>query len=229
MDTVHLRSGKYWLPIVIYAFSFVRINDSGIADFYKMYLGTFFVPGLVLIQICLLFRGQKKRRKNSFCSGCFNGIYSELYRLCGIEPEKRMYPLAMGVDVSEGEYILTYAMPDLPRATGQGKEEEDGNQTLQVRGKSFEEIKSRYERSQEKYLDIGHLQILILSQDLTETDMWKDFLNISEKNRWQEKIYMYFRRRNRKNCWAGRKVEHRSENILQVLWKTEWTENRKMV
>ena len=76
-----------------------------------------------------------------------------------------MYPLAMGVDVSEGEYILTYAMPDLPRATGQGKEEEDGNQTLQVRGKSFEEIKSRYERSQEKYLDIGHLQILILSQD----------------------------------------------------------------
>ena len=152
------------------------------------------------------------------CTGC-----------AGIEPEKRMYPLAMGVDVSEGEYILTYAMPDLPRATGQGKEEEDGNQTLQVRGKSFEGIKSRYERSQEKYLDIGHLQILILSQDLTETDMWKDFLNISEKNRWQEKIYMYFRRRNRKNCWAGRKVEHRSENILQVLWKTEWTENRKMV
>jgi hypothetical protein len=23
---VHLRSGKYWLPIVIYAFSFVRID-----------------------------------------------------------------------------------------------------------------------------------------------------------------------------------------------------------
>ena len=65
LDTVHLRSGKYWLPIVIYAFSFVRINDSGIADFYKMYLGTFFVPGLVLIQICLLFRGQKKRRKKT--------------------------------------------------------------------------------------------------------------------------------------------------------------------
>ena len=42
------------------------------------------------------------------CTGC-----------AGIEPEKRMYPLAMGVDVSEGEYILTYAMPDLPRATGQ--------------------------------------------------------------------------------------------------------------
>ena len=103
-----------------------------------------------------------------------------------------MYPLAMGVDVSEGEYILTYAMPDLPRATGQGKEEEDGNQTLQVRGKSFEEIKSRYERSQEKYLDIGHLQILILSQDLTETDMWKDFFEyLREEPLAGENIYVF--------------------------------------
>ena len=33
LDTVHLRSGKYWLPIVIYAFSFVRIDGRGIADF----------------------------------------------------------------------------------------------------------------------------------------------------------------------------------------------------
>ena len=123
-----------------------------------MYLGTFFVPGLVLIQICLLFRGQKKRRKKTASAVAVLMVFILSCTGCaGIEPEKRMYPLAMGVDVSEGEYILTYAMPDLPRATGQGKEEEDGNQTLQVRGKSFEEIKSRYERSQEKYLDIGHL------------------------------------------------------------------------
>lgn len=193
LDTVHLRSGKYWLPIVIYAFSFVRIDDRGIADFYKMYLGTFFVPGLVLIQICLLFRGQKKRRKKTASAVAVLMVFILSCTGCaGIEPEKRMYPLAMGVDVSEGEYILTYAMPDLPRATGQGKEEEDGNQTLQVRGKSFEEIKSRYERSQEKYLDIGHLQILILSQDLTETDMWKDFFEyLREEPLAGENIYVF--------------------------------------
>ena len=193
LDTVHLRSGKYWLPIVIYAFSFVRIDDRGIADFYKMYLGTFFVPGLVLIQICLLFRGQKKRRKKTASAVAVLMVFILSCTGCaGIEPEKRMYPLAMGVDVSEGEYILTYAMPDLPRATGQGKEEEDGNQTLQVRGKSFEEIKSRYERSQEKYLDIGHLQILILSQDLAETDMWKDFFEyLREEPLAGENIYVF--------------------------------------
>ena len=169
LDTVHLRSGKYWLPIVIYAFSFVRI------------------------QICLLFRGQKKRRKKTASAVAVLMVFILSCTGCaGIEPEKRMYPLAMGVDVSEGEYILTYAMPDLPRATGQGKEEEDGNQTLQVRGKSFEEIKSRYERSQEKYLDIGHLQILILSQDLTETDMWKDFFEyLREEPLAGENIYVF--------------------------------------
>ena len=63
---------------------------------------------------------------------------------------------------------------------------------LQVRGKSFEEIKSRYERSQEKYLDIGHLQILILSQDLTETDMWKDFFEyLREEPLAGENIYVF--------------------------------------
>ena len=103
-----------------------------------------------------------------------------------------MYPLAFGIDVSGDNFVISYGMPDLPEATGQGKEEEDGNQTLQVRGKSFEEIKSRYERSQEKYLDIGHLQILILSQDLTETDMWKDFFEyLREEPLAGENIYVF--------------------------------------
>ena len=80
-----------------------------------MYLGTFFVPGLVLIQICLLFRGQKKRRKKTASAVAVLMVFILSCTGCaGIEPEKRMYPLAMGVDVSEGEYILTYAMPDLP-------------------------------------------------------------------------------------------------------------------
>ena len=148
LDTVHLRSGKYWLPIVIYAFSFVRINDRG-SQISTKCIWEHFCSGTGADPDLSAFPGTEREEKNSFCSGCFNGIYSELYRLCRNRTGKRMYPLAMGVDVSEGEYILTYVMPDLPRATGQGKEEEDGNQTLQVRGKSFEEIKSRYERSQE--------------------------------------------------------------------------------
>ena len=81
------------------------------------------------------------------------------------------------------------------------------------------------------YLDIGHLQILILSQDLTETDMWKDFFwNISEKNRWQEKIIYVFQTQEPEKPaglegrWnIGRRIYYRSYG------KAEWTENRKMV
>lgn len=193
LDTIHLGSGKYWLPAMIYVLSFISINGRGIADFYRMYLGTFFVPGLVLIQICLLFRGQKKRRKKTASAVAIFMVFILSCTGCaGIEPEKRMYPLSMGIDVEDGEYILTYAMPDLPRATGQGKEEEDGNQTLRVRGKNFDEIENRYERSQEKYLDIGHLQILILSHELTETDMWKGFLEyLREEPLAGENIYVF--------------------------------------
>ena len=103
-----------------------------------MYLGTFFVHGTGADSDLSAFPGTEKRsKKNASAVAVLMVFILSCTGCAGIEPEKRMYPLAMGVDMSEGEYILTYAMPDLPRATGQGKEEEDGNQTLQVRGKSL--------------------------------------------------------------------------------------------
>ena len=59
---------------------------------------------------------------------------------CGaaVEPEKRMYPMALGVDASEEGICLTYGMPDLSESTGQGKEEEDGgSRVLQISGADF--------------------------------------------------------------------------------------------
>ena len=40
----------------------------------------------------------------------------------GIEPEKRRYPLAMGVDWADGQFQVYYGMPDLPASTGQDKQ-----------------------------------------------------------------------------------------------------------
>ena len=83
LDTVHLRSGKYWLPIVIYAFSFVRINDRWDRRFLQNVSGNIFCSGTGADPDLSAFPGtEKEKKKNSFCSGCFNGIYSELYRLC---------------------------------------------------------------------------------------------------------------------------------------------------
>ena len=71
LDTVHLRSGKYWLPIVIYAFSFVRIDDRGIADFYKMYLGTFFCSGTGADPDLSAFPGTEKEKKKQLLQWLF--------------------------------------------------------------------------------------------------------------------------------------------------------------
>ena len=77
---------------------------------------------------------------------------------CGaaVEPEKRMYPMALGVDASEEGICLTYGMPDLSESTGQGKEEEDGgSRVLQISGADFTRIEKMYDQSQEKLLDMG--------------------------------------------------------------------------
>lgn len=67
----------------------------------------------------------------SFMSGCG----------AAVEPEKRMYPMALGVDASEEGICLTYGMPDLSESTGQGKEEEDGgSRVLQISGADFTRI-----------------------------------------------------------------------------------------
>ena len=92
----------------------------------------------------------------------------------------------------DGDYIITYGMPDLPEASGQGKEEEEGNQALTIRGSSFKEIEKQYERSQEKYLDIGHLQVLVLGRKMIESDMWSSFLKyIKDEPLAGENIYVF--------------------------------------
>ena len=193
LTSAHIGSGKFWLPVAVYVVSIFEADGMTAADLFEKYLARIFVPGLLVILLYLFLRGRQKQIKKAAAAGCIFLILAMTCVGCaGIEPEKRMYPLALGIDVSGDDFVISYGMPDLPEATGQGKEEEDGNQTLQVRGKSFEEIKSRYERSQEKYLDIGHLQILILSQDLTETDMWKDFFEyLREEPLAGENIYVF--------------------------------------
>ena len=81
-----------------------------------------------------------------------------------VEPEKRAYPLALGAGVSENGFVLKYAMPDMSTATGQEKPDEDPISVLTLSGRDFQEIEAVYNRSQEKFLDLGHLEVLILME-----------------------------------------------------------------
>lgn len=52
-----------------------------------------------------------------------------------------------------------------PRVQGRKRSEEDGGaRVLQISGQNFQEIENVYDRSQEKFLDMGHLQVLVLGK-----------------------------------------------------------------
>ena len=64
--------------------------------------------------------------------------------------------------------MLKYAMPDMSTATGQEKPDEDPISVLTLSGRDFQEIEAVYNRSQEKFLDLGHLEVLILDEQILE-------------------------------------------------------------
>lgn len=53
-------------------------------------------------------------------------------------------------------------------ATGQEKPDEDPISVLTLSGRDFQEIEAVYNRSQEKFLDLGHLEVLILDEQILE-------------------------------------------------------------
>lgn len=199
-----MGTGRYWMAAVVYGLSVMKFQGVGIGDFYGRYLGYIFVPGLLILQIFLMMRGKGRRKKKTaaavlsitlFLSGC-----------AGVEPEKRMYPLALGVDTLDGNFAVTYGMPDLPQATGQGKDEEGGSvSALTVRGGDFQEIEKAYDRSQEKYLDMGHLQVLIFGKEILRDGRWRELLDYLEEEPFVGENVYVFQAENPQNVieWKG--------------------------
>lgn len=178
----HLFTGKIWIPAAAYFLSVWDISGINIRDFFGDYLAYIFVPGLLLLQMILFWsgRGRWKKRVTAavsvlvfclFLGGCSMAV----------EPEKRMYPLALGVDIREGEFVFSYAMPDLAKATGQEKGGEENRSGLEISGYDFDEIERKYNRSQSKFLDMGHLEVLVLGDSLREENRWDEVLEYLKK------------------------------------------------
>ena len=109
--------------MAVYVVSIFEADGMTVADLFEKYLARIFVPGLLVILLYLFLRGRQKQIKKAAAAGCILLILAMTCVGCvGIEPEKRMYPLAFGIDVSGDDFVISYGMPDLPEATGQGKE-----------------------------------------------------------------------------------------------------------
>lgn len=179
MEKCHLGTAKYWMAALVFGLSLLEVSGIAVRTFYRNYLEIIFVPGLLFIQVLLLFCGRKRKTRKTTIVALMAFILA-LNGCAGIEPEKRMYPLALGAEWSEDGWTLIYGMPELPSAEGQEKEESQ-NSVLSIKGNDFDEIEKIYNRSQEKYLDMGHLQVLILKNQLVQSEYWKELLAYLEK------------------------------------------------
>ena len=192
LDRIRMGSGKLWLAAVIFGLSLIKFQGMGIRQIFDFYLSRIFVPGLLLIQVFMALRRNRRRQiKVALAAGlCFVVLFSGC---AAIEPEKRMYPLALGVNSEESGFSLIYGMPDLPQATGQEKQEELGSETvLSITGSDFYEIERIYDRSQEKYLDMSHLQVIIMGDRLLEGEGWKIFMEyLKEEPFVGENVYIF--------------------------------------
>lgn len=85
-----------------------------------------------------------------------------------LEPELRVYPLAMGFQLSEQGYEVYYDMPDLSTYTGEGKPMDAGQRVWFFTGSDNQSIKNAILRSKKETPDMGHVQVILLGRSLLE-------------------------------------------------------------
>lgn len=193
IQSSHLGTGRIWLAVLCWLLSVTKFQGYGIGDFYGVFLGYIFVPGLLLAQFYLFFRGRQKWKKRTVFSAMSLCLICMFFTGCSnLEPEKRAYPLALGVNQTAEGFTVSYGMPDMSKTTGQEKQGEESPQLLSITGSRFEEIQEKWLKSQEKYLDMGHLQILILGDALVGGEGWKVLLDyLKQEPQVGENIYVF--------------------------------------
>ena len=70
LTSAHIGTGKYWLPVAVYAAAIIEIDGVTVADLFEIYLAKIFVPGLLLILIYLFLRSRQKQIKKVATLGC---------------------------------------------------------------------------------------------------------------------------------------------------------------
>ena len=144
-----------------------------------------YFPFFLGITVLLGFFQKRKKRLRLVCL-----VFGSMMLLssCGaVEPEKRLYPLALAFDyaveedavpengtkteTAGGKWRVWYAPANLAVVTGQGKEEqEEGTDedpaSLFFEAETLEEIRQQYDSIGEYDLDTGHVQAILFSDAL---------------------------------------------------------------
>lgn len=183
-----------FLPVLSWGLAVFEIGGYEVGDYYVSFLAYVFLPLLLLLQLFLLYPGKRRRLFRPAAAAGVLGMTLFLGGCGGIDPEKRMYPLALGVDREAQEFLVSYGMPALPQATGQSApQDQDDSTCLTFSGESFGQILDQYSRSQEKYLDLGHLQVLVLGPGLLLHEDWDLLLDyLKQETAVGENAYVFY-------------------------------------
>jgi len=102
------------------------------------------------------------------------------------ELEEREFPLTVSFDLSnqeEIESIFTFSDVAMVTQSDMSIEREEIDQLPKLTGKTMDDILELHYRSSEKYLDLGHVQAIILGKALiTNQDTFKEILLYLESN-----------------------------------------------
>lgn len=181
------------LALLSWGLSAFPIGGYEIGDYYVSFLGLCFLPLLILLQLFLLYPGKKRRLVRTAVSVGVLGVAFLLGGCGGIDPEKRLFPLALGVDKAQ-QFTFFYGMPALPQATGQsGPLTQEESTCLSFSGNTFDQILEKYRHSQEKYLDLGHLQVLVMGPGLVADRDWDLLLDyLKQDMAVGENVYVFY-------------------------------------
>lgn len=187
-----LGTGQFWMAGAVYLLSLWEPAGYGIQEYYGLYLGCIFLPVLLLVQVSFMAAGRGRRLKRMAGGASVLVLCLFLGGCAGVDPEQRMYALALGVDGTEEGFAVTYGTPDMSAATGQEKPDENGREVLTIEGETFGEIEEVYGRSQEKFMDMGHLEALIIGEDLILDGRWQEVLSYLEEQPFVgENLYVF--------------------------------------
>ena len=101
VEKTGMGTGRVWISVLVFCGIVVKLGDWNIREYFPLYLQYIFVPAMVVVQIVFFLVGKKKWKKKHIAAFlCLSTIFI-LAGCGGVEPEKRMYPLALGADFTD--------------------------------------------------------------------------------------------------------------------------------
>lgn len=168
-----LLAGRVPWAVLCFLAAAVEWGGWSVMEEYPSIVCWIYLPVFAAITFCNGFLRRRKVKKFLVMVPCVLLLSGTLSGCRIVEPEKRAYPLVVAIDRQQGQYQVYLAMAQLAESTGQGKsggEEQNGDDEggLLLTGDSKEEILEIYNKTQELYLDPGHIQAVLFGKGLLE-------------------------------------------------------------